>query len=153
MSYACGMAMDKMAHECLQCDENALLKSFCGGGLQCGGNELLKSLCGDGQEHIPAEKVTEAARQGDLAALHVLATTGRYFGIGLSTVVQVLNPDTIVIGGGLTHIGPLLLEPCTQALKENVHPVLADSARILLSELWNDAGVIGAGASVWEKSA
>ncbi|MHC1785239.1 MAG: ROK family protein [Anaerolineaceae bacterium] len=151
MSYACGMAMDRMAHDCLQCDENTLLKSFCNGGLQCGDNTLLKALCSDGQEHISAEKITEAAEQGDPAALHVLATAGRYFGIGLSTVVQVLNPDTIVIGGGLTHIGPLLLDPCIQALKENIHPVLVNSARILLSELWNDAGVIGAGALIWER--
>ena len=151
MSYACGMALDRMAHECLQCNENTLLKSFCGGGLQCGGNTLLKSVASEVQEHISAEEIAEAAGRGDPAALHVLATAGRYFGIGLSTIVQVLNPDTIIIGGGLTHIGPLLLDPCIQALKENIHPVLADSARILLSELWNDAGVLGAGALIWEK--
>jgi glucokinase len=127
MSYACGMAMDQMARDCLKCGEDT----------------LLKSLCGDCPEHISAEKIAQAARRGDPVALRLLSTAGRYFGIGLSTVVQVLNPDTIVIGGGLTHIGPLLLDPCFQALKENIHPVLADSARVLLCELWNDAGVIG----------
>jgi glucokinase len=151
MSYACGMAMDRMAHECLQCNENTLLKSFCNGGLQCGDNTLFKSVVGEDQEHVSAEKIAEAAGQGDPAALQILTRAGRYFGIGLSTVVQILNPDTIVIGGGLTHIGPLLLDPCIRALKENIHPVLADSARVLLSELWNDAGVIGAGALIWEK--
>lgn len=80
----------------------------------------------------------------------MLNTAGQYFGIGLSAVVQMLNPDTIVLGGGLTHIGPLLLDPCLLTLNANVHPVLKDSARIVLSELWDDAGVIGAGALVWE---
>ncbi len=134
MSYACGMALDQMARNSLTCGEDT----------------LLRQICGDCPEHVQAEKIAEAARQGDAFALRLLNTAGRYFGIGLSTVVQVLNPDTIVIGGGLAHIGPLLLEPCLQALNENVHPVLANSARVVLSELWNDAGVIGAGALVWD---
>ncbi len=135
MSYACGMALDQMARECLQCAEET----------------ILRSLCGDCPEHVKAEMIAEAARQGDPAALRMLATAGRYFGIGLSTVVQVLNPDTIVIGGGLTHIGPLLLDPCIQALNENIHPVLRNTARVVVSELWDDAGVVGAGALAWEK--
>ena len=134
MSYACGMALDQMARDCLSCGEDT----------------LLRSLCGDCPEHVQAEQIAEAARLGDPVALRLLHTAGTYFGIGLSTVVQILNPDTIVIGGGLTHIGPLLLDPCIKALNENIHPVLVDSARIVLSELWNDAGVIGAGALVWE---
>jgi len=134
MSYACGMALDQMVRDCLRCGEDT----------------LLRSLCGDCPEHVQAEKIAEAAMLGDPVALRLLNTAGTYFGIGLSTVVQILNPDTVVIGGGLTHIGPLLLDPCIKALNENIHPVLVDSARIVLSELWNDAGVIGAGALVWE---
>jgi len=134
MSYACGIALDQMARDCLECGEDT----------------LLRTLCGDNPEKVQAEKIAEAALQGDPIANRLLATAGRYFGIGLSTVVQVLNPDTIVIGGGLAHIGPLLLEPCVQALNENIHPVLVNTVRIVFSELWNDAGVIGAGALIWE---
>jgi glucokinase len=136
MSYACGMALDRMARECIECGEDT----------------LLRELCGDCPQQIQAEQIAAAARQGDATALRLLETAGRYFGVGLSTIVQVLNPDTIVIGGGLTHIGSFLLDPCIQALRENVHPVLADSARIVLSKLWNDAGVMGAGALAWERS-
>jgi glucokinase len=134
MSYACGMALDQMARECISSGEDT----------------LLRSVCGDCPDKVSAEQVAQAARQGDPAARRVLDLAGRYFGIGLSTIVQVINPDTIVIGGGLVHIGPLLLEPCIKALNENIHHVLVDSARIVLSELWNDAGVIGAGALIWE---
>jgi len=134
MSYACGMALDRMARDCLQSGEDT----------------LLKSVCGDCPDKVSAEQVAEAARQGDQAALRLLDLAGRYFGIGLSTIVQVLNPDTIVIGGGLVNIGPLLLEPCIKTLNENIHPVLVNSARIVMSELWNDAGVIGAGALIGE---
>jgi glucokinase len=135
MSYACGMALDRMAHECLECGEDT----------------LLQIICGDCPPHIRAEDIAEAARQGDTVALRLITTAGRYFGIGLSTVVEVLNPDTIVIGGGLTHIGPLLLDPCIQYLNQNIQPVLVNSARIVLSDLWNDAGVLGAGALIWER--
>lgn len=134
MSYACGMALDQMARDCLSSGEDT----------------LLKSVCGDCPDKVSAEQVAEAARQGDPAAKRLLDLTGRYFGIGLSTIVQVINPDTIVIGGGLVHIGSLLLDPCIKSLNENIHHVLVDSARIVLTELWNDAGVIGAGALIWE---
>ncbi|HVN56588.1 MAG TPA: ROK family protein [Anaerolineaceae bacterium] len=136
MSYACGLALDRMARDSIGCSEET----------------LLRSLCGDCPEHVRAETIAEAARQGDPVALRILTTAGHYFGIGLSTVVQVLNPDTIVIGGGLTHIGPMLLDPCIRALNDNIHPVLRDSARVVLSELWNDAGVMGAGAWIWERN-
>ena len=92
MSYACGMALDKeLARDCLRTSEDT----------------LLRSMCGDSPDKVSAEHVAEAARQGDQVALRLLDEAGRYFGIGLSTIVQVLNPDTIVIGGGLVHIGPL----------------------------------------------
>ena len=135
MSYACGLALDQMARDCLECGEDT----------------LLRQLCGDCPEKVQAEKIAEAALQGDAVALRLLDTAGRYFGIGLSTLVQVLNPDTIVIGGGLVHIGPLLMDPCLKALNENIHPVLVNTSRIVLSELWNDAGVVGAGALFMEE--
>lgn len=137
MSYACGMALDQMARDCIECGEET----------------LLKELCGECPEQVKAEQVAEAARRGDALALRLLETAGRYFGIGLSTVVQVLNPDTIVIGGGLAHIGPMLLDPCQRALNENINPVLVGSAQVKLSALWNDAGLLGAGLLVWDETA
>jgi glucokinase len=137
MSYACGMALDEMARGCLECGEGT----------------LLRELCGECPEHVKAEQIAEAARQGDLVALRLLNTAGRFFGIGLSTVVQVLNPDRIVIGGGLAHIGPLLLDSCRQALDENIHPVLRGTAQVVLSELWTQAGMLGAGLLVWDEMA
>jgi len=129
MSYACGMAISRMARERL------------------GGGEptLLRQLVAD-PTRIEAEAVAHAARAGDRTAREILETAGRYFGIGLSTVVQVLNPDRIVIGGGLVKIGPPLMDPCLRALNENIHPVLVDSAEIVLSKMDEDAGLIGAAA-------
>jgi glucokinase len=134
MAYACGMAISRMARERLEGDEPT----------------LLRDLCGSIPEHVGGEMVAEAARQGDPVAAEILSFAGSYFGIGLSTIVQVLNPDRIVVGGGLIRAGALVMDPALQALNENIHPVLIGSAEIVYSELWEDAGMIGAGALVWE---
>ena len=134
MCYACGMALDQMARDSIVSEESS----------------MLKEMCCDCPDHIPAELISKAAQEGDLLAIRLLDIAGGYFGLGLSTIVQVLNPDTIVIGGGLAHIGPLLLDPCIRSLNANIHPVLLNSARILLSELWEDAGLLGAASLMWE---
>ena len=128
MSYACGMALSRMACERVRRGEPT----------------LLRELCGPAPEQISGEAVAQAAAQGDRVAQELLATTGHYFGLALSTIVQLLNPDRIVIGGGLAHIGAPLMDPCLQALNENIHPSLIGSAEIVFSQLWEDAGMIGA---------
>jgi glucokinase len=134
MSYACGLAISRMACERLESGEPT----------------LLRALCGSTPEHVSGEVVAEAARRGDSVAIDILATAGRYFGIALSTVIQLLNPDRIVVGGGLARAGALIMAPALEALNENIHPSLVDSAEIVLCALWDDAGLIGAGALVWK---
>jgi glucokinase len=60
--------------------------------------------------------------------------------------VEVLNPELIVIGGGMTRIGPMFMEPCMRGLRENVHPVQFESVRIVPWQLGDDSGVLGAAA-------
>ncbi len=137
MSYASGLAISRMACERLAAGEAT----------------SLRDLCGDSPEHVSGEVVAQAAQQGDSLALEILTVTGRYFGIGLSTIIQVLNPDRIVVGGGLARMGSLLMAPALQALNGNIHPVLRDSAEIVPSALGDDAGMLGAAALVWETTA
>jgi glucokinase len=111
---------------------------------------VLRHMCGPQPERVSGETVAQAADQGDAVAQEVLAIAGRYFGIGLANVVQMFNPDCIVIGGGLSHIETWLMQPCFQALYENIHPVLANSAKLVRSTLGEEAGMIGAAALVWE---
>ena len=114
---------------------------------------LLREWCGPAPDRVTGELVVQAAERGDRAAQEVLAIAGRYFGIGLSSVVQMFNPDRLVIGGGLAHVKRWLVEPGLAALRENIHPVLRDSAEIVYSHLWEDAGVIGAAILAWESKA
>jgi len=119
--------------------------------LDCGAPTVLRDWCGPAPSRVTGEMVVEAADRGDQVAQEVLAVAGRYFGIGLSTVVQMYNPDRIVIGGGLAQVKHWLVDPGLAALRENIHPVLHHSAQIVYSQLWEDAGLIGAAAWAWEQ--
>jgi glucokinase len=121
--------------------------------LDRGEQTLLRESCGPTPVRVAGETVVQAAERGDQVSLDVLAIAARYFGIGLSSVVQMFNPDRIVIGGGLAHVRRWLVEPGLVALRDNIHPVLHNSAEIVFSQLWEDAGMIGAAALVWERKA
>jgi glucokinase len=130
MSYASGIAISRMACEHIRAGEATLLHTP--------GTPIPTQVSG--------EAVAHAAQQGDVVAREVLATAGRYFGFGLVSVVQVLNPDCIVLGGGLAHVGPLLMDPCLATLRDYVHPVMLQATRIVFAQLAEDAGMIGAAA-------
>jgi glucokinase len=80
----------------------------------------------------------------------VLQEAGYYFGLGLAMLVQLFNPELIVIGGGLTRVGPLLMDEVARGLHENVQPELRDTARLAPWQLEDNIGIIGAAAEVFE---
>jgi glucokinase len=106
------------------------------------------SLSGLDLETITAVEVVEAAKAGDKLARRILAEAGRYLGIALAYYAALLNPERIVIGGGLRAAGDLLLEPIRVSIHEWVVSVLADYTQIVPAQLDN-AGAIGAGVLVW----
>ena len=57
---------------------------------------------------------------------------------------NILNPENIIIGGGVSNAGNTLLQPTTRSFQENAFPSVRDSTRLKLAQLGNDAGVIGA---------
>ena len=101
------------------------------------------------RRRISGEQIAGAARQGDAAAREILATAGRYGGVGLSMVVQILNPERIVLGGGLTRVGSLLLAPMMAAMREHTQPELWDSVELVPWQLGDDLGILGAAAQVF----
>lgn len=134
MSYACGMAIKRMACERMARNESP----------------RMRELCGCDSEHICGEVVCQAARDGDPAAREIMDTAGYYLGVGLSTIVQVLNPDRIVLGGGLMNARDLLMSACLRGLNENIHPVLCGTVEIVPWALGEDCGYIGAADLAWE---
>ncbi len=93
---------------------------------------------------LTAEMVVEAARQGDQRALEVLNQTAAYLAMGIANIVSMLNPQMIVLGGGLMQAGDLLLEPIRREMLEWAQPLAARQVRLELTQLGEDAGVLGA---------
>jgi len=95
-------------------------------------------------EDITAEKVYLAAKNGDSLALEVITRAAYYLGIASVNLVNIFNPEMIIIGGSVAEMGDLLLEPVRQMVRERAFPLLAQAVRIVPAQLGNDAGIFGA---------
>jgi len=93
---------------------------------------------------ITAEVVARAAAHGDRLARDVIRQAAFYLGIGLVTLIHTLEPQLILIGGGVAQIGDLLLSTIRGTVRERVIPCMAPSLRIEPAALGKDAGVLGA---------
>ena len=85
------------------------------------------------------------ARKGERKALEVWQETGKYLGIGLANIVDALNPDMIVIGGGIANAGELLLNSAKSEMRKNILSPTAKKTQVLKAKLGEFAGAIGAG--------
>lgn len=102
-------------------------------------------------EEMDSKKVYEAAIQGDGLARHVYDYTGRILGLALANAVMFSSPEAIVLFGGLTKAGDLLLKPTREHMEANLIQVFQNKVKILISHLReSDAAILGASALVWE---
>jgi glucokinase len=88
--------------------------------------------------------VTELAHHGDPAARGVLAEIGRRLGYGLVGVVNVFNPELVVLGGGALAAGDLLLDPARAVVAERALPPMRDLVSIVPAHFGDEAGMLGA---------
>jgi glucokinase len=96
---------------------------------------------------VTGRYVADAARQGDAVAAGIFEEVGRRLGQGIAGLVNVLDPEAVVIGGGVAEEGDLILEPTRRSFTEAVEaPEHRPEVPILQATLGNDAGAIGAAA-------
>jgi glucokinase len=88
--------------------------------------------------------VTELAHSGDEAAVAVLAEIGERLGYGLVSVVNVFNPEVIVIGGGAIAAGELLLAPAREVVAARALPPAREGVRIVPAHFGDESGMLGA---------
>jgi glucokinase len=96
------------------------------------------------QRPTDAREVVNLARLGDSRARKVIADAGRYLGLALANLVDILNPQMIVIGGGVAAAGNLLLAPARATLRQWAQPLAVKQVRISRSRLGTRAGLLGA---------
>ena len=88
--------------------------------------------------------VAQAALQGDAVSIQIFKQMGKIIGTALASVVNLLNPEKIIIGGGVADAGEILLEPIRKTILDRAMPIHAQSVKIVPAQLANTAGVIGA---------
>jgi len=95
-------------------------------------------------EEVTAKIINEAALQGDKAALNIIKETGCYLGVAVTNIIHILNPEVVVLAGGMTGSGDLLMNPIKEIVKNRTIEASYKDTQIVFSQLGNDAGIIGA---------
>lgn len=106
--------------------------------------QIFKDILDSSIDNLTIKKIFQSAKRSDPVAIDVLKTTARYLGIGLAGIMNILNPEILVIGGGITDGGARF----TQMVEENIKELAFDSAveklKVVKAALGNDAGFMGA---------
>lgn len=98
---------------------------------------------------ITTKVIAEAALEGDEIAREIYNLAGYYIGIAVSNVLASVGPRKVVIGGGVSQAGDLLLEPIRRTVKERVHIMPVEQVEIVTAELGINAGLIG--SALWAR--
>ena len=102
-------------------------------------------------DKIDSKAVFEAATAGDEVAKEVFEYTGRILGISLANFVMFSSPEAIILFGGLTKAGDLILKPTREHMEANLIEVFQNKIKLLVSHLKeSDAAILGASALMWE---
>jgi glucokinase len=94
--------------------------------------------------------VTELAHDGDPAAVEVVELLGMRLGIVITSLLNIFNPQMVVVGGGVIAAGELLLEPARAVVAERTLPYLRNGLRIVPAHFGIEAGMVGAAALAYE---
>jgi len=110
-------------------------------------SSLAETVHGD-LDRVTVALIAEAAQSGDPFACQVMEQTGRYLGIGIATLVNLLNPDLVIIGGGVIRAGASLFEPIRRVVQRRTTAGAGRRAQIEAAKLGVEASAIGAAAMV-----
>ncbi len=114
-----------------------------------GRESILQKIIKSGRE-LESEDIVKAADEGDAVAREAWMQTCRYLAIACINIHHILNPQRIVLAGGMSKAGDSLLRPVRQFIAELESKMLGDPPEIRLAELGNDAGFIGSAMSVFQ---
>ena len=110
----------------------------------------LHETSGDDLKDVTPERVHSAALAGDEAAIEVLAWAGHKLGVLLGSVVNLLDIRKVIVGGGVSRAGDLLLEPARRAMLRAVIPSMSEGIEIVQETRGNDVAMLGAARLVFE---
>jgi len=116
-----------------------------------GETSTLSHLCEGDISVLTAEMVTEAARNGDSLANEVIQSAGKYLGMAIASLVHLFDPQVVIIGGGVSNAGGLILEPIRKSMDACLMADFVGRTRVVQSELGDNSGIMGAVAFALDK--
>lgn len=131
-AYASGPSIAARAREAIQQGEET---------------SLLPSMVNGDLSKLTAAIVYDAAHKGDETAIEVVRETARFLGAGIANLLNVFNPDVVVIAGGVTQAGETLFEPLRREARKRAFKPAVEGCRIVAGSLQGTAGVVGAVAT------
>jgi len=134
-AYAAGPAIARRAIEAVHAGVDSSLPTYVGGNL----------------DHVTAQTVYEAARDGDELAREVVRETSRLLGVGIANLVNIFNPELVVVCGGVTLAGASLFDPLRREVMRRAFRAAAEACRIVPGELIGTAGVYGAARTLLDQ--
>ena len=143
------------------CGSNGCLESFASGKavarnainrIKQGEESSLPSIVDGKIEAITSEDVGAAAKDGDDLALDVFSRAAYYLGIGMVNLVNIFNPEMIILGGGMVEQFDLLVKSAREVMSERAFKIAAQAVEIKAAQLGNEAGVYGAAAYAIDQS-
>ena len=135
-AYASGNALGRAGTEAARANPDSAL-----GKVLAAGREVTGGL------------VTELAHDGDPLCREVIAEAGRWLGIGIVSLVNIFNPELVIIGGGASAAGDLMLDPAREVLAERGLPPNRQMVKVVLAHFGSEAGMMGAALLALEKPA
>lgn len=100
---------------------------------------------------LTSKTVYDCAMKGDAISNRIFEFTGQVLGEALANFIMFSSPEVIVLFGGLTKAGDLLLKPTKKSMEENLLPIFQNKVKLILSELKEaDAAILGASALIWD---
>jgi glucokinase len=146
------MTIDSNGRRC-KCGNYGCLEAYASGpaialraveGIEVGAETTLGELVGGKLDQITSATVFEAAADGDAFAEEVVKDTARFLGAGVANLINILNPEMIVIAGGVTRAGDHLFAPLRAEVRRRAFKSAEERCRIVPAELPGTAGVVGA---------
>lgn len=150
--------IDSTGRRC-KCGNDGCLEAYASGpniaaraveGIEYGAESILADLVAGELREITAATVYEGVVLGDVYAHEVMRDTAKFLGVGVANLVNSLNPDVVVIAGGVTRAGDYLFVPLRKEVRRRAFRSAVEACRIVPATLPQTAGVIGA-AGVFKK--
>lgn len=119
-------------------------------GMKAGRSSFLGQLIEEDPEKIEIRKVVQAATMGDQYSISILANVGHWLGKGMAYLIQIFNPELIILGGRMSEANQFILPPIQQSIQIFCNPELSNEIEIKVSELGSQAGIRGVAALLLE---